>query len=321
MEPNLEDVLAQMVKDLQPFVPVQVGNLPAPSLSLASVEVRGAGIGNYVGMSADGTIATIEHHAIRVQALARFSLWGADPSTADEAVTGVNASIFAKRDDLLALGFLKLTFDGTASAEEMTGLGAWRRNADYNVLYEFPYQDTGGASSLIVGIPVAESAPDQQWTVRGDITRWDNHDAPPLSLRGPAAIAGIAALAFFPHSVQVPTGAVRITRTFDGAPAPADSGTLAGFIAQTTAGTPARNVYVEFAALSALLANFTPDGSPFDLGDWNNDGIPDGYIPTRLDLPSPIVLPTIADRLELSYQQPPFDRVAVVYISASPQGG
>ena len=81
-------------------------------------------------------------------------------------------------------------------------------------------------------------------------------------MRGPAAIAEIAALAFFPDASQEPTGAVRdrahvrrCTR------ADATAGTLAAFIAQTTARTPVRNVYVELPTLSALLANFTPDGS------------------------------------------------------------
>jgi hypothetical protein len=307
-----------MVSVLQPFVPQQVANLPKPSLSLVRAEIRGAGIGNYIGMSTDGSIATVEHHAIRAQAVARFSLWGADPFAVDQAVTGLNASVFAKRDDLLASGFLKLTFDGTAPAEELLGLG-WRRNADYDVLYEFPYTDTGGALSLLVRIPVDETSTGQQWMVRGDIARWDNQQAPPLVLRGPAAITEIAALAFFPHAAQEPTGPVRIVRTFDGAPAPTDSGTLAAFIAQTTAGVPARNVYVELPTISALLAVFTPDGAPLGLG--GNGGAPDRYIPTHLVLPSSIVLPTIADRLEFSYQRPPFDRVAVVYIRASRQGG
>lgn len=310
-----------MVGILQPFVPQQVANLPKPSLSLVRAEIRGAGVGNYVGMSTNGSIATVEHHAIRVQAVARFSLWGADPFAVDEAVTGLNASVFAKRDDLQSHGFLILTFDSTAPAEEVTGLDAWRRSADYNVLYEFAYTDTGGASSLLVSAPVDESIPDQRWTVRGDVSRWDNHQAPLLSVRGPATIVAVGALTFFPDESQEPTGAVRIARMFDGAPAPVNAGTLAAFVAQATASAPARNVYVELPTLSALLANFTPDGSPFDLGDWNNDGIPDRYVPTRLDLPSPIVLPTIADRLELSYQHPPFDRVAVVYIRASRQGG
>jgi hypothetical protein len=321
LEPKLEDVLAGIVSVLQPFVPAQVANLPKPSLSLVHAEIRGAGIGNYTGMSTDGSVATVEHHAIRVQTIARFSIWGADLFAVDKGVTALNASVFAERDNLQSNGFLKLTFDGTAPAEEMTGLGAWRRNADYDVLYEFAYADTGGASSLIVGIPVDETEPVQRWTVLGDVTRWDNIQTPLLSLRGPAAIAEIAALAFFPDTSQEPTGAVRIERTFDGAPGPADSGTLATFIAQTTARTPARDVYVELPTLPALLANFTPDGYSVDLGDWNNDGHPDHYISARLGLQPPIVLPTIADRLEISYQQPPFDRVAVVYIRASRQGG
>ena len=310
-----------MVAILQPFVPQQVADLPKPSLSLVRAEIRGAGVGNYVGMSTDGSIATVEHHAIRVQAVARFSLWGADPFAVDEAVTGLNASVFAKRDDLQSNGFLRLTFDSAASAEEVTGLGAWRRSADYNVLYEFAYADTGGASSLIVSVPVDESVPDQRWTVRGDVTRWDNHQTPLLSVRGPATIVAVAALAFFLDVSQEPTGAVRIARMFDGAPAPVNAGTLAAFIAQTTASTPVRNVYVELPTLSALLANFTPDGSPLDLGGLNHDGIPDRYIPSRLALPLPIVLPTIADRLDFSYQQPPFDRIAVVYIRALRRGG
>ncbi len=321
MEPNLEDVLAEMVSVLQPFIPVPVANLPKPSLSLVHAEAHGAGIGNYVGISTEGSITTLEHHAIRVQAVARFSLWGADPLSADEAVMALNASVFAKSDDLRTRGFLKLTFDSTAAPEKLMGVVGWRRDADYNVLYEFPYADTGGASSLIVGVPVDETSSGQQWTVRGDIARWDNQQAPPLSVRGPAAIAEIAALAFFPDPAQQPTGPVRIVRTFDGAPAPSDSGTLAAFIAQTTARVPARNVYVELPTLPALLATFTPDGPLLDLGGANNGGLPDRYIPTHLVLPVPIVLPTIADGLELSFQRPPFDRPAVAYIRASRRGG
>jgi hypothetical protein len=319
LEPNLEDVLKKMLMDLQSFVPAQGRNLPKPSLSLIRADVLGSGVGNYIGISAGVSMTTLEQHAIRVQAIARFSLWGVDEFSVDQATMALNSSVFAQRNSLQGKGFLKLAFESTGASEEVAQLSAWRRNADYNVLYEYPYEDTGGASSFIVRIHVHETAPEQRWTVSGDLARWDNKDAPPLSVRGPAVITGLAALAFFPS--LVPTAPVRIMRTFDGAPPPVNSGTWDSFIAETTASTPSRNVYVVLVSVSAQLAFLKPDGPPFFLGDWNRDGVPDRYLPRRADFGSPIVLPTIADRLELSYQTPPFDRVAVLYIRASRQGG
>jgi hypothetical protein len=333
-EPAQSDVLKEMMKALQHFVPDQVAGLPRPSLTLARAEFCAAGIGNSIGMSPRGSIGAVEQHAVRVKAIARFSLWGFVPFDTDQAVNALNTVIFARRADLQAQGFLKLSFDESTHLEQTRDSTAWRRFADYDTLYEKSYEDVGDAASLILPISVSETATGDSLTVTGDLGRWDDQAAPALSIRGQETFTELAALAFFPDPANTPTGAVTITRTFDGAPAPADAGTLAAFLAQvTSSAAPARNVFVSFASVSDLLAQFTPDPPPVapdttppdttsvSMGDRNKDGTPDSYVPTHLVFPAPLVLASIADRLELSYARPKFDRAGVVYLRALRQGG
>jgi hypothetical protein len=157
-------------------------------------------------------------------------------------------------------------------------------------------------------------------TITGDIGRWDDKNAPVFSVRGPATFTGLAALAFFANIVFQPTGKVTIVRTFDGAPAPALAPTFANFAAQITATPPSRNLSFAFAKIGLLLAQFTAEPGPVDLGDWNADGIADRYASSRFTFPKPLVLPSVADRLELSYATPHFDHKAVVYLRATRQG-
>ncbi len=319
-EPVPSDVLTAMMSALQPFVPAQMNGLPKPSLSLAKAEMRAAGIGNLVGMAAHGSIGAVEQRAVRVQATARFALWGVAVFDLDQVLTALNTAIFAKRADLQAQGFLKLSLDGSLPAEHSNQPGLWRRFADYDVLYEFAYPDVGEAESLIRPIFAQDSPTGAKWAVTGDLARWDDAEAEPLAIRGPAVITELAALAFFADPGNPPTGGVTITRTFDGAPPPPAAGTLAAFLAQITAGTPDRNASVNFASLSDLLAQLAPDGAPMQMGDRDQDGTLDTYVPTHLVLPAPLALPSITDRLELAYAQAKFDRTAVVYLRAIRQG-
>jgi hypothetical protein len=314
-EPTPNVILNAMLTALNPFVPAQIPGLPSSSLTLAKAEIRSSGIGNYIGSSPHGSIAATELHATRLQAVARFSVWGYAASDVEQGVTALNAQIFEKRKDLAAQGFLKLSFDGSAPSEQTKDTTAWRRFADYDLLYEFPYDDDGGAEGLILPIASKDTPTGAAWSTTADFGRWDDVAAPMFSLRGPAIFTELAALSFF--AAAGPTGTVKITRTFDGAPAPADAGDLATFIAQTTASpAPERNTFVSFASVSDLLAQLAPDGPAIAMGDRADDGTTDVYQPSHLVFPAPLVLASVADRLELSYANKKFDQTAVVYLRA-----
>jgi hypothetical protein len=311
-EPLASDVLTAMITALEPFVPGQISGLPKPGVTLARAEIRAACIGNFIGTPSRGSIGAIEQHAVRVQAVARFSLWGYAPIDADQAAADLNTAIFAKRDDLAAQGFLKLSLESSPPSEHNKDPSAWRRFADYDMLYEFPYEDVGGASSLILPINATDTPTAAQWAETGDLARWDDDAAPIFATHGAATIVGLAALAFIANPADPPTGKVTITRTFDGAPASADVGTLNAFLAQITASpSPARNVFVSFPSLSDFLNALTSDGTSIAMGDNA-----DKYDSSHLDFPAPLVLASVADRLELSYEHPKFDRSAVVYLRA-----
>jgi hypothetical protein len=309
-------VLDAMLTALKPFVPTQIPGLPDPSLTVAKAEMRTSGIGNYIGTSPRGSIAAAELHATRVQATARFSVWGYAASDVENGVTALNAQIFDKRDDLAAQGFIKLAFDGSAPSEQTKDATAWRRFADYELLYEYPYEDDGGAEGLILPIVSRDTPTGAKWATTADFGRWDDVAAPAFSLRGPAIFVELAALTFIANAGNPPTGGVTITRTFDGAPAPADAGDMATFLAQTTSATPERNVFVSFPSLSDLLAELVPDGPSITMGDRDNDGTADVYVPSHLVFPASLTLAGVADRLELSYAAANFDQTAVVYLRA-----
>jgi hypothetical protein len=72
-----------------------------------------------------------------------------------------------------------------------------------------------------------------------------------------------------------------------------------------------------FANVGELLAFFTDDPELVELGA---EGAVDSYVSSRCVFPQPLVLGSLADRLELSYTPPPFNQTAVVYLRATRQG-
>jgi len=311
-----------MLTAFQPLVPAQIAGLPRPSLAMSHAEFRLAGIGNFVGSTPHGAVVATDQQAVRVRATMRFTLWGFVAADVDDAVTTLTGNVLDKRDDLATQGFLKLSFTGSSPPEETKQPIAWRRMADYDVLYEFPYEDVGGAAGLIRPVQSQETGTGAGWSVLGDLGRWDDQEASTLSIRGQAILTGLAALTFVADPLHPPTGGVTITRAFDGAPPPTNAGTLAQFLANITAASaPARNQFVSFASPSDLLAQFAPDGAPVTMGDRNSDGIPDNYVPSRLDFPAPLTLTSVTDRFDVSYAQPKFDQIGVLYLRAVRQGG
>ena len=318
-EPAVNDVLTAMLTAFQPLLPPQVAGLPRPSLSLGHAHVRPSGIGNIVGTEPRGAMGSVDLRAIRVKAQIRFTLWGFVAAEVDDAVTALTGVVFANQPDLASKGFLKLAFETSSPPEETRQPVAWRRFADYEVLYESGFEDTGGAAGLILPIQVQEQQTVSAWTVNGDFGRWDAAAAPVFSMRGQAVLTALAALTFFPAPLNPPTGGVTLTRGFDGAPPALTAVSLAAFLARITADVPERNLAVSFPSVAALLAQFAADGAAVPLGGVGG-GAADPYVPARLAFPAPLRLASVADRLDLSYAQLKFDRPGVAYFRAVRQG-
>jgi hypothetical protein len=231
----------------------------------------------------------------------------------------LNNRLLAAREELRIQGFLRLALESTPPSEGVPApIGAWRRYADYRVLYEFDYQDPSDGQSLIGTIPVSiDSGLRQSMTIVDEMTRWDNLHAPGLSVRGPFAIGGLSLLVFV--STTPPTGAVTVTRTFDGAAgAPAVSATWAAFLAAVGGEHPAkRHNKVTFPTFTKFRSVFKNAGSPISLGDWDKDGRADIYQTLALSVTPAITLPEVIDHLEISYSGKSFDRVAVAYLRAT----
>jgi hypothetical protein len=319
-EPSASEVLDSILQVFQPLLPAQIAGLPQPSLSMARAHFRPAGIGNIIGSVSTGGIGGVIRRALRVKAQIRFTLWGFVAAEVDQAVTTLTGQVFAQQPALAAKGFLKFDFDGSSPPEETRQPVAWRRFADYEVLYESSYQDSDSATGLILPIQVREQTTGTAWTLAGDAARWDDVATLDFVLRGPGMLTGLAALSFLGDPPAPPSGAVTLTRSFDGALPPANAGTLAAFLAQATAPAPERNITVSLASISDLLAAFAPNGVPTIMGDRDANGKPDPYTPGKLAFPAPLLLPHAVDRLTIAFAQPKFDRTGVLYLRGLRQG-
>lgn len=316
-KPTLDTVAAAMLKVLSSYLPAPAPPLPAPNVAVVSMGGLPAGLGYHRGSATTGAFAVVDLKAVRLDAVARFQLWASAPTQADDALAALNAKLMADRDPLWAQGFLRLTLENTSSADPVPVINAWRKSADYRILYEFPYQDSDDAESLIAEIPAnIDTILNETMIITDEATRWDNLAAPPLLVRGRFGVGSLSALTFVPG--PTPTGTVTLTRSFDGAPgAPTPYATLAAFLAAVAGpNAPDRHARFTFVSLNAFLTAFAAAGEPVTMGDWDADGVPDKYNPLALAVDPPIELPRTADRFEVAYQIPPFDKVGVVYIRA-----
>jgi hypothetical protein len=249
--PYLDLVVAAMLGRLDDYLPVPAPPLPAPSVSVASVRERAVGLGNCRGMESRGSFAVVELKGIRLDALARFQLWASGPAEADTAITDLNARLMADRDNLQVQGFLRIALESTLPADPVPPpVSAWRKHADYRVLYEHHYTDTDGAESLIARIPVGiDSNLEEATTITDEMVRWDNQDAAALVVRGRFSVGDLSALAFVPGTA--PSGTVTLMRTFDGAAGPPTThATLAAFLAAVAGpNAPERHAHATFAGM------------------------------------------------------------------------
>jgi hypothetical protein len=322
-KPHLDQVIDKMLEELRKYFPKKINVLPPRSVSVAGLSERAVGLNNRIGTEARGGFPVVALKGIRLDALVRFEAWATKPDEVDADFTNLESQLMADRDSLRGVGFLRLALENTSTAEYVSSLNAWRRQADYRVLYEYPFQDSDDAESLIARIQIesdqeqAGSAQSETTTVTDQMARWDDKAAPTFIIRGHFTMGSLAALRFVPSAE--PGGTVTLTRTFDGATGqPAIQPTLAAFLAAVAGPNPTvRHSQVTFPSLKNFLNNFTSIVDPVILGDWDANNIPDSYTSLFLPIDLAIVLPSVFDRLELTYEHRAFDQIAVLYLRAT----
>lgn len=309
-------MLIQIFDALNMYLPPPVPPLPTPSLSAIGVTERTIGLGNRRGNETRGGIAVVALKGGRLDAVVRFQLWTSQFDEVETALIELRDRLEADKLNLRSQGFLRFALEAISPAEFNPNLNAWFKTLDYKVLYEFYYEDTDGAESLITGIPVAINGEYGESTiVTGDMVRWDNERSPKLVVQGPLMISSLTALVFIPGTT--PTSAVILTRSDGSASSPTIYPTLAAFLsAIADANAPTRNALVIFATFNDFLSAFQPGGDPVTLGDWNQDGVPDIYESRVLVMNPAIELASFTDRLEIAYQDTTLNQVAVVYLRA-----
>ena len=200
--------------------------------------------------------------------MVRFQLWGNEPTVVDTAINELHGRLLAAKEDLRAVGFLRIEAESAGLAEPIATatFNAFRKTTDYRVLYEFHFEDTDGASSLISKIPATINDQfGESMTITDDMIRWDKTATPGLVIRGPFKLGGLTALAFIPG--PVPSGTVTLTRTFDtAAGVPVVHPTLASFLTAVAGQTPTeRHARVAFPTVSDFLGVFVAAGDPVEL--------------------------------------------------------
>jgi hypothetical protein len=316
-----EQALSGLLAALQLYLPAPVPPLPSADVSVVGLTVRSAGLGGLRGYETLGSFAVRALKGIRLEAVVRFTLWGADPNEVDGEADQLHGRLLAARDTLWSAGVMQLRSTSGSVADSVESLNGWRRTTDYLALYEFRYADSEDAESIIARIPingdleVRDSLARETTVVTDEIVRWDNEFAPLLSVRGPATLAGLALLDDLPP--PLPAGSVTLLRTFDGASgAPSSAASLTEFLSNLAdSAAPARHLALTFATLGDLLSTFTATDE-ITLGDWNTDGTPDRYTVRTLAFNPLVVLPSVGDRLEIKYELTALDQVRVIYLRA-----
>lgn len=300
-----------------------VANLPDPTVVVLQVGDRTLGVGNVRGLDTAGTWPVVELRGGQLAAVVRFQVWGAAPAAVDTAMTELQGRLLAAGPDLWDVGVLAIDgIAGTLAAQERE---AWARTADYQVLFEYHLAPVSAAESLIAAVPIAAdqevlgSTVRETTTVTGDAVRWDEQDAPALSLRGARTVDRLVVAAYLPAATPAPTGRVRVLRTADGATGPpTEFAAVAEFLAAMADPAAARaGGVLSFGSVADFVAAFAAAADGLLLGDWDADGALDDHRLGVLTLDPPLVLPASTDRMEISLETTPFDHVAVVHLRAN----
>jgi hypothetical protein len=327
--PSPDKVLSDLLALLEAYLPQHVSPLPAPSISITNLTERPLAIGNWRGVTNRRQLAEAALKGGRLDAEVCIQLWASNPGETDTIANELHKRFFAARNELWKAGLLRLIAKDS-SVPERTRMGgifsgrAWRKTSDYKVLYEFHYEETEGAESILVRIPIHSdfehynSVIRETTVVTDEIARWDDEGALTLEVSGSSAtfarVAGLTILAYLISGWsgnQVTLARLRRGLTED----PTTYPDLTDFHEAVTRKTdPDRHAQVKFDSIAEFLEAFSLVGDPIALGDWDQDGARDLYQPGSLGFDPPIVLESGDDLMRLSYQNAAFDAKAVVYL-------
>lgn len=298
-DPPLDESVRDVLDRLDDYLPPPVGGAPPSTISLVTAEEESLGVGNRRGVEDLGAFGIVQLKGLHLNALVRFQLWANDAPSTETAANDLNIALLTDRDALFDEGFLKIRLEATAPVERDAGLGAWRKHADYRVLYEFRYEDADEAESIISRIPIHSDperagSPDREITVVVDeMARWDDAGAPFLELRGGRGalreVGAVAILAFLPIG-------------WDGR--------------QVTVTTSSRGAvqHFVFESARAFLNQFTLQARTVQLG--GNPYVAGRLEFPNLDFPNPVTLDDESDFFRIEYAVDAFDSAAVVYLRA-----
>jgi hypothetical protein len=231
---------------------------------------------------------------VRLAGVAQFQLWASSLSAVDTAITDLQVRLLDARDALRAAGFLRVAVEGTSVPETITALNACRKTLDLAVLYDQPYEDDDGASSLITQIPITVDAGfDESMLVTDEMARWDMQSAPTLRVDGLSKpgqhVTTLSVLAFLP--VGWNGQAVTIDASIDGVAHQQIFPTVRAFLGACT--LEPQTVELDGKQYSAGILSF-----------------PNAHFP------QPLVLRGANDSVQISYAAAAFDQDAIVYLRA-----
>lgn len=318
--PPMTDVVVDMLSVLEARLPGPSPPLPDANVTLERVRERLVGLGGMRGTDSTLPIGTLVLRGGRLDARVRFQLWASTPTAVDDAIVALQGTMLEDKEQLRLDGFLKVSASNTTVAEHVPSIDGWRKTTSYDVLFEFQYRDSDDAPSLIARIPIhtdpeESNSPDRESeTVTDEMARWDEEGAPPLAVSGRISVGRVDVLAFVPGPPL--GGTVTILRTFSGAVGPPNAHPdIPTFLTAVAGDEPSENHASVSLSPADFLGSLTPHGDSIELGDWDEDAVPDTYDGFRLTLAPAIQLPAPQDRIEVTYSDPAgLDEQAVLYV-------
>ena len=261
--------VAEMVDRLSSFLPPITDPPPHSTLALLEANARPVGVGNWQGHVERGGLALLGVRGGRVEARVRFDVRGPTPVEAAQRALALQATLrTAPRDAVPPLTgrFLVLEPDGGDAPHLLSDEEDWIQSLTYRALYEYRYEDTDEAGSVIVRVPLnVRGEHHEDDLVTRDVARWDREAARPMRARGPRRIGELSALSL--PAGGLPAGTVTLLRTHDGAAgapaAMAPPTPLADFGAALRGG--GRHHQYVFASLADFLDEFVPAGEDVTL--------------------------------------------------------
>lgn len=315
---ELTNAIDAMLTELRSFLvgAVVPPTVPDPSVYLTRMEERSSGLGGLTAARQSDGFGLAPEKAARLRGGVRFQWWAGSAEAAEVAIGALNADLVSQIETLKDRGFLEMQLDAVSTTEHVDAIPAWRQTADYSVLFEHRYEDSDDADSLITRIPVTlPDTPGEDLVVTGAMVRWDDAAADTLAIVGPSAVTDLSAFSFI---TGAPIGAVTVTRTFDGAGgAPTAHADLNAFLTAVSGSAPAEtHASVTFASLAAFVGALGAPTHAEELGDFDEDGVPDAYELRVRSIDPPIELTQHTDRLEISFGDAQLNTQSVVYIRA-----